>query len=169
MNKKLLFIVLTITTINFLLKGNDNCPCKNTQKNNISTKENPKNNTSQSKIETKTLNQIIKNYPIIINVLAEKLYKKCHIPGSINIPLEKIINSSKEWSKNRSIFLYCLFETHSTQAYNLLRNEGFYRTKIIKGGLNQWIKDKLEIKGDFVNKIPLDKIIEKLYEEANKI
>lgn len=86
---------------------------------------------------------------IIINVLAEKYYQDCHIPGSINIPYDKLVEQVSSWNKDKEIVLYCASSTcpKSKQAYELLKDFGFSKLHEYPGGMKEWLQKGLPVEG----------------------
>lgn len=78
----------------------------------------------------------------IVEVLSDENYKKGHIPGAINMPLDKIEGSgSNQLKKNDKIIVYCAsYECMgSTQAAKKLLNMGYKNTLDFKAGKKGWI------------------------------
>ena len=67
-------------------------------------------------------------------------FSKEHIPGAINIPLEKLADKAKEFKKSQRIIVYG--ETHSDEASNraaeMLEKMGFRKVSDFDGGVYAW-------------------------------
>lgn len=67
-------------------------------------------------------------------------FSKEHIPGAINIPLEKLGEQAKEFEKSQRIVVYG--ETHTDEASNkaaeLLEQMGFRKVSDFDGGVYAW-------------------------------
>jgi NADPH-dependent 2,4-dienoyl-CoA reductase/sulfur reductase-like enzyme/rhodanese-related sulfurtransferase len=76
---------------------------------------------------------------IIIDVRSEAAYKRRHIPGAINIPLEEIRSSLERIPKDKDIFLQCWVGYTSYLVYRILKQKGYGKTNCLKtltGGIN---------------------------------
>ena len=78
----------------------------------------------------------------LINVLDEQTYIDCHIPGSINVPYDRLIETLASWEKDKEIVLYCAHNdcSKSKEAYELLADLGFTQLSLYFGGMKDWIK-----------------------------
>jgi len=85
----------------------------------------------------------------LINVLNEETYIDCHIPGSINIPCDRLVESVSSWEKDKEIVLYCAQNScpKSHQAYELLIDMGFTHVYEYQGGMREWIHKKFDSSG----------------------
>lgn len=75
-----------------------------------------------------------KNTPdsALIDVRTEQEYASGHVPGSINVPLDKL--GSIAIPKTRPLFVYCLSGGRSAQACSALERLGYQATNI--GGIS---------------------------------
>lgn len=78
----------------------------------------------------------------IINVLNEETYIDCHIPGSINIDYDRLLETMASWEKDKEIVIYCAQNSceKSSQAYALLADLGFNHLSEYAGGMKDWLK-----------------------------
>lgn len=78
----------------------------------------------------------------IINVLNEETYVDCHIPGSINIAYDKLVESLASWDKEKFIVVYCAQSScpKSRQASELLADLGFTHLYEYSNGMKDWFK-----------------------------
>lgn len=91
-----------------------------------------------SSISIDELSSIINKNHIIDLRMIEK-YNDNHIPGSINIPFEKLIlNPKKYLNFTDTYYLYCQMGAKSIQACMYLQKLG-YKVVNIKGGYESWI------------------------------
>lgn len=76
----------------------------------------------------------------VINVLSEKWYNDCHIAGSINVPLDKLIERAQELDKKSKIVVYCALSEcdASKKAAILLMCMGFEHVFEYPGGIKEW-------------------------------
>lgn len=102
-------------------------------------------------ITAEDLRQTIDNNPelIMINVLTEKYYQDCHIKGSINIPLEQLLEKTASWDKEKDVVVYCATAncSKSKQAYALLQDLGFFNLHEYAGGIQEWLQKGFETIG----------------------
>jgi rhodanese-related sulfurtransferase len=77
----------------------------------------------------------------LVEVLPEESFKSGHIPGAINIPLEKLETLAKEYlKKTDTIVVYCASYTcqASTKAAKKLLEMGYEKTLDFKAGKQGW-------------------------------
>jgi len=80
---------------------------------------------------------------LIIDLRTPEEYKNFNIPGSINIPYNKLLDKDFEGyldqKKIKNIF-YSNGDIISTQAWTLCTGMGYQNNYIMQGGLNEWYK-----------------------------
>ena len=83
-----------------------------------------------------------KNTPgaLLVDVRTREEYAAGHVPGSRNIPLDRI--GSVELEQGRPLFLYCRSGSRSSQACAVLRRRGYTATNLggimgYRGGLEK--------------------------------
>ncbi|HSW76277.1 MAG TPA: rhodanese-like domain-containing protein [Candidatus Saccharimonadales bacterium] len=86
---------------------------------------------------------------IIINVLDEQTYADCHIPGSINIPYDHLVEITSSWDKSKELVVYCAQFScpMSKQASVLLADLGFTHIYEYSGGIKDWYKKGFDTLG----------------------
>lgn len=84
----------------------------------------------------------------LVEVLSEDSYKDGHIPGAINIPVDKLQKeASKNLKKTDTIVVYCA-NYHcpaSTRAAEMLLKMGYKKTLDFKGSKKAWVDAGLEL------------------------
>jgi rhodanese-related sulfurtransferase len=77
---------------------------------------------------------------ILIDVRTPAEFAEEHIDGAINVDVqnEKFITTIDSLDKNKSYFLYCRSGKRSTQAMNLMQDNGFSKLFMLKGGIIEW-------------------------------
>jgi rhodanese-related sulfurtransferase len=77
---------------------------------------------------------------VVVDVLSPEEYSREHIPGAINIPLEKLSTAASQLNKNNRIIVYGGAHEHSAsnKAAEVLEGLGFRRVADFDGGLNAW-------------------------------
>ncbi len=84
----------------------------------------------------------------LVEVLSEEEYKEAHIPGAINIPLEKLETLvPKQLNKTDIIIVYCASYScqASTKAAQKLLDMGYAKTLDFKAGKRGWTHAGLEL------------------------
>lgn len=90
-------------------------------------------------INIEDLKNINKN---IIDLRTNEKYNNNHIPNSINIPIEKLLeNPQKYLNKTETYYLYCQKGISSYNACKILTRLG-YKTININGGYEKWLLTK---------------------------
>lgn len=85
------------------------------------------------------INQGVKNYQstpgaILLDVRTPGEYKGGHIPGSKNVPLQRIENvSSVARNKDAELYVYCQSGARSRQAASILQHMGYSKVNNIGG------------------------------------
>ena len=83
---------------------------------------------------------------VILDVRDTDEFRRGHIPGALNIPLDRINDIRKIIKKKDThIYVYCLRGSRSSRAVTALKKAGYTNAKSI-GGINRY-KGKIE-KGD---------------------
>lgn len=94
------------------------------------------------KISKDRLKEKLENNEVtLIEVLGEDKYKKEHIKGAINIPLEKIATEAKQkFEKDETLVVYCSDKdcTASPTAAKKLGDIGFENVYHYQGGKKEW-------------------------------
>jgi adenylyltransferase/sulfurtransferase len=74
----------------------------------------------------------------ILDVRNPEEYQICRIPGSTLIPLPQLPQRFKELDRNQEIVIHCKSGMRSLKAQQFLREQGFNKTKNLKGGILAW-------------------------------
>ncbi|MGL6121338.1 MAG: FAD-dependent oxidoreductase [Fusobacteriaceae bacterium] len=80
-----------------------------------------------------------RNEYLVIDVRSTKQYEAGHIPGAINIPLEKLRESVKQLDKNMKIAVHCNKGVTGNMGQNILLNSGIDAYNI-SGGYSNYSK-----------------------------
>jgi 3-mercaptopyruvate sulfurtransferase SseA len=70
-------------------------------------------------------------------------FRKCNIPGSVNIPFKDILNpdfSGYFNQKNMRIVFYGNGDQLANMAWTIANGLGYQNSFVMKGGLNEWYK-----------------------------
>lgn len=88
---------------------------------------------------------------VIVNVLDAKYHEDCHIKGSINVPIENLVEyADKHWDKDETqIVLYCgnYMCTASGAGAHELKGRGFKHVWAYEGGTAEWKHKGLPTEG----------------------
>ena len=90
-------------------------------------------------IRSPDINEGVKQYQstpnaVLLDVRTAEEYRKGHIPGSKNIPLQSIETVlSAVRDKNTPVFVHCLSGSRSRQAASILGSMGYTNVKNIGG------------------------------------
>lgn len=77
----------------------------------------------------------------LVDVLSKEYFEEEHIPGAINIPLDRIASEALErFDKDEEIVVYCKDQEcgASPKAAEKLEKLGFKNVKDFEGGLKAW-------------------------------
>ena len=87
---------------------------------------------------------------VLVEVLDEDQYEKKHLPGAVNIPVNKIKERAKKeiLDKEKEIVVYCAdFNCHaSTSAAEKLEEMEYKNVMDFAGGKKEWEKAELPMK-----------------------
>lgn len=79
----------------------------------------------------------------LIDLRSEEQFKKCNIPGSINIPFDDLLNPDWEGYINqhkvKNIF-YGNGNLQANVAWTIVTGLGYENNFVLQGGLNEWFK-----------------------------
>ena len=88
---------------------------------------------------------INKQNALVVDVRAQKDFKRVRIANSVNIPANEIQNRLGELSKDRTIIVVVNSGNMSAAASKLLRGVGFTKVYVLDSGLVGWMRDKLPL------------------------
>jgi rhodanese-related sulfurtransferase len=85
----------------------------------------------------------------VINVLPKAICTDCRIPGTLNIPFDKLNKKVQNWPKNREIVIHCagLECPLGRYACELLHRMGFINVRLFDGGIRTWKSKNLPTTG----------------------
>ena len=79
----------------------------------------------------------------LIDLRSAEEFRKCNIPGSVNIPFEDLLKpdfSGYFNQKNMRIVFYGNGDQLANMAWTIATGLGYENTFVMKGGLNEWYK-----------------------------
>ena len=88
---------------------------------------------------------INKQNALVVDVRAQKDFKRVRIANSVNIPANEIQNRLGELSKDRTIIVVDNSGNMSAAASKLLGGVGFTKVYVLDSGLVGWMRDKLPL------------------------
>ena len=88
---------------------------------------------------------INKQNALVVDVRAQKDFKRVRVANSVNIPANEIQNRLGELSKDRTIIVVDNSGNMSAAASKLLRGVGFTKVYVLDSGLVGWMRDKLPL------------------------
>ncbi|PIR77137.1 MAG: rhodanese [Candidatus Magasanikbacteria bacterium CG10_big_fil_rev_8_21_14_0_10_38_6] len=81
-----------------------------------------------------------KSNTILIDVRDEKTHQEGTIPGSVNIPMNLLMDKTEELKVYTDIFIHCESGGRSKQACQMLEDMGLKTAVNVKGGYQAWKK-----------------------------
>ena len=88
------------------------------------------------------MEELLSKGPLIIDVRTEKEFRSAHVQGSINIPLDKLLQSISRLDKTKPTITCCASGMRSATAANMLKHHGF--TDVHNGG--SWVSVQRKFK-----------------------
>lgn len=76
--------------------------------------------------------------PLVVDVRTEKESQAKQIEGSVNIPLNHIVDRKNELPRDRTIVVHCRSGYRSSVAASLLQREGLTKLLDLVGGIDAW-------------------------------
>lgn len=78
------------------------------------------------------------NQLILLDVREPWEFDICRIPGSINIPMSRLVSRLDELDATATIVVICHHGSRSYQVADFLENRGFTQVINLEGGVNAW-------------------------------
>lgn len=93
-------------------------------------------------LTVKQLKNSLSNDPslVLLDVREPWEFEICHIEGSKNIEMSKILSSLSEFNPQNMIVVICHHGTRSFQVANYLESEGFENVVNLEGGVDSWAR-----------------------------
>lgn len=110
----------------------------------------PNSMVDRSKILTVTpremieLSQTLVN-TILLDVREETAFNAGHIPGAVNVPLDRLERDRSSIPSIGSLIVYGTDDTTGFQAGTRLFDMGYFGVRVIQGGFENWQKEKLPV------------------------
>ncbi len=74
----------------------------------------------------------------LVDVRQPEEYSKRHLPGSLLIPLEELIEGKGGLDKEKAVFVYSGGNNRSLAAGQWLNSQGFREVRYLEGGISSW-------------------------------
>lgn len=81
----------------------------------------------------------------LLDVRTQEEYDEGYIRGSTLIPVDVISTRLDEIPKDKKILVYCRSDRRSTQASQILVDNGFKQVYNMKGGISEWTNAGYEV------------------------
>ena len=99
----------------------------------------------------KVAEQLISKDPLLqlVDVRSEEEYNKFSLPGSINVPLAKILDEESQDYVNQEVYNTVFYSNGTTDALVALMvvtRKGYKNNFVMRGGLNEWVEKILRPK-----------------------
>jgi rhodanese-related sulfurtransferase len=82
--------------------------------------------------EDNQLSELVKKGAFLVDVRTPAEFADSHVPGSLNIPLDKISSQLDRFKGKENIVVFCRSGNRSSQAKSILERNGF--KNVINGG-----------------------------------
>ena len=91
--------------------------------------------------------RIINNGAAVVDVRSADQFAAGHLLNALNVPAGEISEASESLKKYRDkpIVVYCQSGMQSGQAAQALKSAGFEQVVRLKGGLHNWMQEKLPL------------------------
>ena len=76
--------------------------------------------------------------PLVLDIRAPKEWQKSHIDGSVNIPLNHLLERIEEVPRGRPVLVHCAGGYRSSIAAGLLQQHGRVNLTELTGGITAW-------------------------------
>ncbi len=112
----------------------------------------------KKKISPKELNELLNKKDskvICVDLRTEEEHDFAHIPGTVNIPLDRLQNHLSELKGYDKVILQCTTGARSQFACNVLPENVKCKALSLEGGITQWEKDGFKVKYKGKARIPI--------------
>ncbi|PCI08259.1 MAG: sulfurtransferase [Gammaproteobacteria bacterium] len=84
---------------------------------------------------------------LILDIRTAAEYKKGHIKGAKNVPLNELGSSTENYSKfkDKSVLIYCYTGNTAIRAIKMLKKAGFEKVNNLEGGIAAWKEANLPL------------------------
>ena len=78
------------------------------------------------------------NPPVLVDVRTESEFSGGHIPGAVNVPLDRLGGIGRAGPKESNFVVYCHSGTRSSSAQRALAGMGYASVRNLRGGIAGW-------------------------------
>ena len=79
--------------------------------------------------------------PLLLDVREPWEFERCHIPGSVHLPMNGIPTRFRELDAGREIVVICHHGVRSFHVARFLEHNGFTNVVNLSGGVDAWAKE----------------------------
>jgi len=79
--------------------------------------------------------------PLLLDVRRPEELEIARFPGAVFIPLEALPQRLGELDPQREIVVFCRQGNRAARAWQILREAGFPKVRVLRGGLNAWSRE----------------------------
>lgn len=87
------------------------------------------------------------NGNLVVDIRNEDEYSLTSIPGSVNIPTDKLGDNIEKLSQYKSVYIYCNTDARSIDACDKLKDLGLQNVTCVEGGLSAWMVEDNDVSG----------------------
>ena len=83
--------------------------------------------------------QNLKEDELIVDVRTEEEFAQGHVPGSDQIPFERIAEKADQYREYSKVYIYCRRGARAQKAYEILKEQGLDNLICVAdGGMDRW-------------------------------
>ena len=99
--------------------------------------------------KTTEMQAVQEKKPLVINVLDQKAYDDCHIPGSVRVDFNKVEEYVRGYARDHTIVVYCSNYACMTSHFvaKKLRASGYTQALVYDGGMADWYQAGYPVEG----------------------
>lgn len=83
--------------------------------------------------------------PVIVDLRPAAEFKRGHLLNAVNVQLNRLDDTTGQWSKDKPVLLYCALGGSSVAAAEKLKKVGFTEAYPLRGGMNAWLGASLPV------------------------
>jgi len=92
----------------------------------------------KKEVDAQQLQKLQSSGAWVVDVRTAYEYSSAHIPGAVNVPIDKLPQAAAGWNKNQAIVVYCATGARSANALAYLSANGFRKLYDLSGGMTAW-------------------------------
>ncbi len=83
-------------------------------------------------------------HPLVLDVRTPREWQETHIPGSVNLPLNRLSHQLDQVPRDRPVVVHCASGYRSAIAVSLMERQGFQDVADLVGGFAAWEASQLD-------------------------